>query len=619
MMQTINPNILATTEAFDVLKMIKSNVILLSTDPMGRIVYANQKYCDLMETTEVRLIGESATLFESELHTDPLYKDLWQTIKSGNVWKGVLCTNSLKGNTHWLDTTIMPTMDSHGAIEKYVSMFVDITECYEKNKKIADQESKLRTFAESIPNIILSIDRFGRILNVNLGIGNLEIEEVIGTYLYDYINPSDHRMVKRVIKSVFREGIIGQYETSDIDSQGNKMYYISQIGPVFNEFEKVASATISTQNVTKLNKVKAELRENEAKFSAIFKSMNFGIIIVTDEKGVIIEWNKGATKAFGYTELEMLGSPLAKIISKKYIKSSIKGLVNAVKALNKSNSGDLLEMKGLKKNGVEFPIELTISKWDSGNNRYYCAMMLDVSKNKILESKLEQKKKELELFLYRSAHDLKAPFSSAEGLINLIKQHTTNNAVEQLVEMLETTLERGKLMADNLVLASVMSSKEKTIEPIDFTAIINDTLKSLKGTINFDKVEFDANIKVTDTFCSDIELMNSLFQNLIQNAIKYSSVAKGKQSFVKVEIATVPKGVEIRISDNGQGIAPNNIDKIFNMYYRANSSGLPGSGLGLYIVKNIVQDLEGQISVESKLNKGTCFEIMLPTQKESKL
>ncbi|TVZ57984.1 PAS domain S-box-containing protein [Flavobacteriaceae bacterium MAR_2010_105] len=615
MMKTINYNTLTANESNEVLQMLKNNVNLLATDALGRIVYVNDKFCELLDTTEEKLIGESNTFFESDLHADPLYKELWRTIKNGHVWKGVLNIKSVKGRDYWCDTTIMPLLDHQEKIDKYVSMFVDITECYEKNKKIADKESKLRTFTESIPNIILSIDRFGKILNVNLGIGNLEIDEVIDTYLYDYINPEFHKTVKKVVKSVFKQGIKSQYETTELDSNGNRMFYISQIGPVFNDFGKVVSATISTQNVTKLKKIKAELQENEAKFSAIFKSMNFGIIVVTDEKGIILEWNKGAEKAFGYDEHEMIGSPLSKIMSKKHRKSSIKGLVKTVNELNQSNSGDVLEMMGLKKSGIEFPIELTISKWSSGKSKYYCAMMLDVSKNKVLESKLEQKKKDLELFLYRSAHDLRAPFSSAEGLMNLIKQENDCQEIKPIVEMLDTTLERGKLLIDNLILASAISGKKRVMEPIDFSAIIQSTLKALRGTINFDHVKFEVDINVNSNFNSDTELIHSLFQNLVQNAINYSSFMIGAEPHVKIEVASNSDGIKARVCDNGVGISKTHIDKIFNLYYRANTKEMPGTGLGLYIVKNIVDDLQGSITVESEINKGTCFEVVLPNFK----
>jgi len=335
--------------------------------------------------------------------------------------------------------------------------------------------------------------------------------------------------------------------------------------------------------------------------------------VVADDKGNITEWNKGAELAFGYSEDEIIGCHLTQLISHKFRKASMKELIAAANKLKKNRIQETIEMLGLKKNGKEFPVEFALSKWKRGKSAYFCAMMLDISKSKSLEHKLKNKTRDLELFLYRSAHDLKAPFSSAEGIINLIKQEDISPNITQLTSMLDITLQKGKSMIDNLALAAIISDRNKELQPVDFANLINEVIESLNGTINFQSIKFQSKMMVHGELYYNHDLLKSLFQNLIQNAIKFSKpLTNDFQPVVDIEITSVRGDVQILIKDNGRGISEEHLDKIFDLYYRADSEEIPGVGIGLYLVKNIVDDLHGEIEIISELAQGTSFKIQLP-------
>lgn len=619
-MRATKLNISKPNQEKGLLQILKSHVIISITDTLGRLVYVNDNFCKIMGYNQWDLIGETHVLLKSELHSDPFYKNLWETIKKGKVWNGVLCNHSSSGKLYWLETTITPVKDSTGQIIKYVATYVDITDCYEDNNKYREKASHLSTFTKSIPNTIVSINRLGEILNINKKIGKLDVDQIIGKPLYNFINPAYHEKVRKEIRLVFNHGEPGQYETIEFNNEGSQIFQISIIGPVFNDSNEVISATISSQDVKNVNDISIELLANEARYRAIFKSIDVGIIVVTNDKGDIIEWNKGAELAFGYTEHEILGNPLSCLISEKHKKESIQELLKAIRIIKRKSSKDTIEMYGLKKNGVEFPVEFALSKWKIDKQPFYCAMMLDITNRKALENKLKVKTKDLKLFLYRSAHDLKAPFSSAEGLLNLIRHEKISKEVVELINMLNTTLARGKLLTDNLSLASILSEKNSIASLINFEKLIDNTISTFNGTENFNNIKFEIFISETEKFYSTVELLNSLFQNLIQNAIKYSSIKNVDiDPFIKIEVYTSNEGATITIKDNGQGISENNINKIFDLYFRANTYDVPGSGLGLYIVKNIIDDLNGEIKVISELKKGTTFEINLPHLKPQKI
>ncbi len=473
--------------------LLKDASIVTVTDSLGRLEYANDNFCEILERDVNSLIGETHELLKSHLHNEKLYKDLWRTIKMGQRWNGVLRDRSYKGKLFWLDTTIIPIRIEDENTIKYVAIYNDVTKAQSQKINLLDSNT------------------------------------------------------------------------------------------------------------------------THAKYRSIYQSINVGIIVVTDCQGNITEWNQGAELAFGYSKLEILGRPLTNLTSKKFRNGNIKELLKGINKIKNNQNVDTIEMYCLRKNGEEFPVEFALSGLDVDDNCFYCAVMLDITKRKELEDRLLQKTKDLELFLYRSAHDLKAPFSSAEGLLNLLKDEEVNDRIKFLTNMLETTIKGGKILVDNLTQASIIAVKKVQSKNIDFNEMVDHVLKMLSGSKNFELIKFNIEIDNSQNFISNPELIISILQNLIQNAIKYSiEPTKECMPHINILIKSLPNSVVIKVSDNGQGITKKCIKKIFNLYYRANKEDTPGNGLGLYIVKNIVEDLNGKISVKSDTNIGTSFKIVLP-------
>ena len=619
MVENTKLSILSNPE-IDLLELLHNNLIISITDAYGRIIYANDRFCKTIGSHRDNIIGEAHELLKSHLHTDVLYKNLWKTITSGNTWKGVLPNKLINGKFYWLETTITPIKDETGNISKYLAVYNDITDYYNKNQELKTVNQDIKISSKDFSNVTLSINSSGKILNAKNRAFKTTDDDLIGLYIYDIINPLSHNKVKKHIKKVFSDKGVSELETIELPINGQQTCYVSEFNPEFNTQNNLLSVAISTKKQKKEFKIKKELRHIEAKYSTIFQSINVGILVVTDGKGNIIEWNKGAELAFGYSEDEVIGNPLTKLISKHHLITSVKELLKAKNLLNKNHNSENLEMIGLKKNGEEFPVEFAIRTWEEGNERFYCAMMLDITNRKKLETKLKQKTEDLEMFLYRSAHDLKAPLTSAEGLLNLIKEENLDSNVKLLTDLLYKTLERGRLLVDNIAYASIIPNKANEINKIDFNALIENTLKTLSGLKNYEAIKFDLNLEQVDGFYANQELISSLFQNIIHNAIKYSKpLSSNHVPFVTIQINQLDGFVKMVIQDNGIGMDETHLKRVFDLYYRINEDYEQGSGLGLYIVKQIVDDLNGEVTVTSKINEGTSFEVILPNLKEGEL
>ncbi|GAA4230495.1 hypothetical protein GCM10022291_00810 [Postechiella marina] len=426
-----------------------------------------------------------------------------------------------------------------------------------------------------------------------------------------------HLHSEKLYKNLWRTIKMGQKWNgilSDRSHKGKLFWLNTTIIPVRIDEENTVKYVAIYNDVTKAQSQKIDLHESNlaySKYRSIYQSINASIIVVADSKGNITEWNQGAQFAFGYTKLEILGKPITLLTSKKVRKGDFKELINKTKAKQNIKT---IELYCLRKNGEQFPVEFTLNTLAVDDNCFYCAVMLDITKRKKLENRLKQKTKDLELFLYRSAHDLKAPLLSAEGLISLLKKEDVPSKKKLLIDMLSNKIQEGKGLIQNLSQASSISTSNDEISIIDFEQIIDHVLRMLSGLENFKHIRFNTEVVNTRVFSSNPEMISSIFQNLIQNAIKYSKPkSKDHTPFINISVKTFQNRIIIKVCDNGQGITSSCIDKIFDLYYRANKEETPGNGLGLYIVKSIVENLEGKITVKSHLDKDTCFKVTLPS------
>ena len=479
-------------------------------------------------------------------------------------------------------------------------------EIVESSKSILNTNS-IYTITDSKGIIEYANDNFCKILdcNVNTIIG--ERHELMNSE-FQSIEENEN------LWSTLKEGEEWRGVLTDKLKNGESISLKTTIFPIkYGNQNKFKFLSIY-EDISKCMTLNQKIDKDVALYKFIYKSIKIGIIIVTDDNGSIIKWNEGAEKAFGYSEFEILGQHFSVLMIEKHKKSKISDLLGLLKRYKTVKKSEVLELKCLNKQGEEFSVELIVNKWDIEGKRYTILKMLDITKRVTFQNKLKQKTKELELFFYRSAHDLNAPFSSAQGLINLIKEEESIEKIQILIEMLEKTINHAKVFSDGLSNASLISKLSNELKIIDFPSLVDNVLKMLKRESKFENIKFNVDIENCHSFKSNPDLLLVVFKNLIQNAIKYSYVqSECHAPFIDIKVTSSDNEVVILIGDNGKGIAKKELNKIFKLYYRTEAEHCLGTnGLGLYIVKNIVESLNGKIKVESEINKGACFVIKIP-------
>ncbi len=241
-------------------------------------------------------------------------------------------------------------------------------------------------------------------------------------------------------------------------------------------------------------------------------------------------------------------------------------------------------------------------------------------KNKELEAnnkELSKVNNDLDNFIYTASHDLKAPISNIEGLITalFLEIDDDNPEFEKIRQMTTASIQKFKNTLNDLTeISKVQKENSDDIQVVHLKSLIDEIKLDIKSVIERFKAQINIDLEVEELKFSS-KNMRSILYNLISNAVKYSSPERMPQ--VNVSTKVVSGYTVLTVSDNGLGINPAYKNKLFGMFKRLHDH-VEGSGIGLYIVKRIIENNGGKIEVESELNVGTTFKVYFKNAKLSK-
>lgn len=232
------------------------------------------------------------------------------------------------------------------------------------------------------------------------------------------------------------------------------------------------------------------------------------------------------------------------------------------------------------------------------------------SEIKTKNTELEKANRELDRFFYSASHDLKIPLMDIKGAINTALAENKN---EEVLAYFEVLKERAQTL-DNFLLDIIDYARNSQtglrLEAVDIEALIDDVIRNFAFTKDADKIRFQTDVNCDYLIETDRVRLIVILNNIISNSIKYHSLEK-RDPWVNIQAYYRDRKLTLIISDNGQGIDGDLLPKIFDMFFRGTNQSR-GSGLGLYIVKETVERLAGDVSVQSDFGKGTIFTLTIP-------
>ncbi len=222
---------------------------------------------------------------------------------------------------------------------------------------------------------------------------------------------------------------------------------------------------------------------------------------------------------------------------------------------------------------------------------------------------LSKRNTELDNFVYSVSHDLRAPIASVLGLINLAKKDKGSAMKDKYLDMINNSAMQQDDFIKEILDQSRNSRLEVKRDEILFEPLINETFSQLHfATSAGQMVHKVIHVEQERPFYSDRWRLKVILNNLISNAIRYRN---GKDPVIRVNVSINSKHATVAIEDNGKGIDEHHLTNIYKMFYRATDDGA-GSGLGLYIVKETIDKLNGYINIASEVGKGTTVTVGIP-------
>jgi PAS domain S-box-containing protein len=462
-------------------------------------------------------------------------------------------------------------------------------------------EARIRTFVESSLEVLLDIVKTS----------NYKIADQYLIDAYNLFSDTDLNLLE--ISQIFHEGRNSLINSIQKEITGNYdpvilLGFIDELVEQIYARYVMLHQNAQMKEVTKdRDRLEHKLENNQKYLSNILHTSETAIAVI-DENEKFQSWNKGAENIFLYTEDEVIGKPSSLLLpdDNKY-HDELKVIIENAK---NSNEVTILDTERRTKDGRVLPVKLSVAKLPSDNGDYTgrTVILKDLSQVKQLQQQVDQSEKLAVIGQLAAgvAHEIGNPLASISFLVQVIQRKNEDEVLRDQLYIIKENIDRISNIVRELVDFSRPPSYERVVIQI------TDVIKTAVGIVKYDKRVKKVNFE-TD-FDPDLPLvrivpdqMLQVFVNILINALD----AIGGRGNIKVNSHHTDNMIFIEISDNGCGMNDETLNKIFNPFFTTKDVG-KGTGLGLSVSYSIVKKFNGEILVESELERGSKFIIKLP-------
>jgi len=358
-----------------------------------------------------------------------------------------------------------------------------------------------------------------------------------------------------------------------------------------------------------------QVRASEANTRALINNLIVGVVSV-DEEGVIKTGNPAMEHIFDHSESELVGQNIGLLFLETNHGQAADFFKNYLENTKLQAPGKTNEVTGLRKNGANFPLDISVTEMHGQEHRMFVVILRDISERKqaevqkaILMADLESANEELKSFAYVVSHDLKAPLRAIGALADWLSTDYLDKFDDEGREHMRLLVSRVHRMG-NLIDGILQYSRVGRVREAPVEVKVDEVLRDV---IDFIAPSPNVTITIENTLPSIViepTRIQQIFQNLLSNAIKYMDKPQ-----CEIRIGCIAEGEHwrFRISDNGPGIESRHFEKIFQLFQTlAPRDRVESTGVGLTLVKKIVEMYGGNIWVESTPGEGTTFFFTLP-------
>ncbi len=601
---------------------LKSPVSVVITNILGQILYVNPFFERLTSYTKEEVMFKNPRILSSDKNKKSLYDDLWDNLTTGKSWEGIFINKNKKGNIYYEKAIIFPYLSKSESQIKYIALKVNITREVIAEKKLRKEYSIYNQIISKSNIAYAIIDKNKHLIEFNqefIVLFQLEKQESQKLRI-EQLNFGQKEFFLNFVNRTIK---IGKY--SEIYFDTLRIRWVEVKGEKYED----NSIILITKDVTSEKKSEDRLIRKKNQLTNLINIVKIPIFSIYSD-GKIINHNKQVVRLLGGRESVKNENLFDFFVTegysqdKKFIEKFNREIVEE-ETFFRTKDNVLLKVSV----STSFTIE------DKTNKRVIFCVIRDITRSyeeKIILEKVVAKKtkelaaaleKEKELsalktdFISKTSHEFRTPLATISLTSEILQKYKNRLTPKKFDEKLEKIIEQTKFMTsllDDFLLVERISSNKIVFAPVETN--IYQFVKKIVESLKEINPNFEINIFSEDKSLStqiDEKLGGSIFQNLINNAIKYSKEIKK----VDIVIRKFKKFVEIDITDYGVGIPDEFRKNLFSSFTRAqNVAAVEGTGLGLSIVKSAIDLHGGKIEFKSILNEGTTFKVYLPLLKK---
>lgn len=604
-------------------KRTKNGVIITNKDQV--IEWVNESYSNSTGYTFKEVVGRK-TLEMLNLHSVD-YADRKKIMRA--VQNNENIELKIKSNTKWgaifyCQIETIPVLDEKGTLVNNIFVFKDITDETRFKNEILRINSRLQLIVNEAKvgiwewNKVKDKSVWNDVLYEQYSLEKNREEINFYEFWKNSIHPEDLQQVmanRQKINEGKLDSIKQHYRI--INQKGEVRYINSATIAEKDARGQIISLVGSSLDVTDLINIDEKLNRLKLFYENILNHLPSQVVVL-NERAEIVYLNEAMEQANPFLadfidksihQIETSGKQTQVIVKnlQKYFQIALTG-----KEPVSYNETFIVKRKRMQLLGTALPF------WLAKDHVHIILSFTDVTQlnrfqKDILRKNTELQKvnSELDNFVYRVSHDLRSPLLSIKGILGLLEFESTSTEMKEYHHLIDDSVTRMDFSIKDILEYSRNSRLDVKKESINIRKMVEEIFDDIKFSSSLPIVlEFEQGSE--EFLFSDALRINVLLKNLIGNSVKYRRNIS--ESFIRFGMETKKNYIQITIADNGKGIAKKKIKKVFDMFYRGSSDSL-GSGLGLYICREIITKLKGKIFIESELDQGTRVIIQLPLKK----
>ncbi|MFI5326436.1 MAG: PAS domain S-box protein [Candidatus Rokuibacteriota bacterium] len=478
-----------------------------------------------------------------------------------------------------------------------------------------EQTSALLTsIVHSSDDAIIGLGPDGRVLTWNAGAEQLyahRAEEVAGLPI-DILGPDRHNAeVAASLTRVLREQRVERIEAEQMTGSGRRIHVFMTISPIRDDANQVVGASIVARDVTARKAAEESLRRSEATSRALLASVTESIV-VTDAAGRIVLVNARTEAMFGYPQAELIGQPVEALIPAPLRERHVAHRGTYMAAPRIRSMGRGLDLAALKKDGTEFPVEVSLSYVETDEGVRAIAFVTDISERVAFQKAARQADKLAALGTLSAgiAHEINNPIGIITSRVEVMMLEAEEVGLpDEVRKDLEVILRHARRVATiTQGLLSFARQSSGTRGPVNLNQVTGEIVQLVRKDMSRARVQVVTKLdEAMPTIVADANAIGQVLLNLLTNA--RSSMPGGGEITIETSHLAPTRSVRLAVHDTGSGIPAELLPKIFDPFFTTKPEG---TGLGLSISHGIVHEHHGTLDVRSEVGKGSTFTLTFP-------